>query len=178
MAKIIKMECYESSGPLADTLRIVAGTTFYLRAATCSRHLASHEQESILDTAHKARYVDNGEQTIIPVVFLLPEQLDELKQVVRQLHSKQRIIIFWQKNIFERLGAMRRMLSELGFEDINLAYLLPNALNPSHLVMTEGVAIRLFYRARAGKFLLRQIIYKMNVMKYFEKSIICWAKVS
>ncbi|MFO1257177.1 MAG: hypothetical protein U1E78_01965 [Gammaproteobacteria bacterium] len=86
--------------------------------------------------------------------------------------------MFWNKHILEKTSKIRLTLTRLGLVDVNSAYLLPNASSPSHLVMTEGDAIGAFYRARAGQFFLKRILYKMDVMKYFEKSLICWAKAN
>lgn len=164
------MDRYASSGTLADILLIITGTTYFWADSSI--------QQSILDRARQCPHFDSDIQEMIPVILMLPQQLEVLPQLVSQLSSKQRIVIFWRKGFFDSLDSMRRMLVEFGLMDIGLAYLLPNISNPSHLVMTDGVAIKSFYRARAGRFLLRRMFYSLNLLKYFEKSLICWAKAS
>ena len=118
-------------------------------------------------------------------IFIFPYDLSFFKFFIQNLKSNDDIIIIWKKYPFIPVFLFKRYLMNHRLKKINFAYVIPNWDNISHLISINGYAADTFYSSRNFDNsknilvrILRRIAYFTRLIRFRDRAIICWAKVS
>jgi hypothetical protein len=164
---------YRATGGLSDILMLISGVKCFLGYAGIEKNLKLVRLEQ-----------DQSGTLHHPNLICLPHGANNLNNAIVKLEPDQVVLILWHKRKLQTVHSIHKCMSEVGLKDIHSAFLFPNWHNPTHLVVSDGIALRKFlhYRLQAGrifspKYMVKRLACFLNLLQLNETSLICWAKV-
>lgn len=164
---------YRATGGLSDILTLISGVKCFLCHAGIEKNLKLVRLPQ-----------DQSDSLLHPKLIYLPHGAKNLNNAIAKLEPEQVVLILWHKRKFQTVHSIHKCLSEVGLKDIHSAFLFPDWYNPTHLVASNGIALKKFlqYRTQASrifspKYMVKRLACFLNLLQLNEISLICWAKV-